>query len=81
MTVDNLPGVIYTDLEGHYVFPTPGLGEYRLDFEREHFTYAQRYLLIEHGRRVCDAKKPDCENCVLNDICPSAFTFKHNRRE
>lgn len=26
-----------------------------------------------HGRRVCYARKPDCENCVLNDICPSAF--------
>ncbi len=28
-----------------------------------------------HGRRVCHARKPDCENCVLNDICPSAFSF------
>jgi len=43
--------------------------------------FAANYLLIEHGRRVCDAKKPDCENCVLNDICPSAFTFKHNREK
>ncbi len=43
--------------------------------------FAANYLLIEHGRRVCDAKKPDCENCVLNDICPSAFTFKHNKKE
>lgn len=31
------------------------------------------YLLIEHGRAVCDAKKPKCDVCVLNDICPSAF--------
>jgi endonuclease-3 len=28
--------------------------------------------LILHGRRVCIARKPDCPNCVLNDICPSA---------
>jgi len=28
--------------------------------------------LILHGRRVCFARKPDCPNCVLNDICPSA---------
>lgn len=42
--------------------------------------FAANYLLIEHGRRVCSAKKPDCGNCVLNDICPSAFTFKHNKR-
>ena len=30
------------------------------------------HLLIFHGRRVCSARKPDCTNCVLNDICPSA---------
>ena len=29
--------------------------------------------LILHGRRVCDAKKPRCDECVLNDFCPSAF--------
>lgn len=29
--------------------------------------------LILHGRRVCIARKPDCPNCVLNDICPSAI--------
>ena len=32
-------------------------------------------LLIFHGRRVCKAKKPNCVQCVLNKICPSAFTF------
>jgi endonuclease III len=32
-------------------------------------------LLIFHGRKVCMAKKPQCEVCVLNKICPSAFTF------
>ncbi|HEX6708859.1 MAG TPA: endonuclease III [Rubrobacter sp.] len=30
------------------------------------------HLLIFHGRRVCKARKPDCPDCVLNDICPSA---------
>ena len=30
------------------------------------------HLLIFHGRRICKARKPDCPNCVLNDICPSA---------
>jgi endonuclease-3 len=29
--------------------------------------------LILHGRRVCDARRPACERCVLNDYCPSAF--------
>ncbi len=31
--------------------------------------------LIFHGRAVCTARKPNCESCVLNDICPSAFSF------
>jgi endonuclease-3 len=31
------------------------------------------YLLIEHGRAVCQARKPKCEGCIVNDICPSAF--------
>lgn len=29
--------------------------------------------LILHGRRVCIARRPKCGECVLNDICPSAF--------
>lgn len=32
-------------------------------------------LLIFHGRRICIAKKPKCSQCVLNKVCPSAFTF------
>jgi endonuclease III len=32
-------------------------------------------LLIFHGRQVCDAKKPRCDVCVLNKICPCAFAF------
>jgi endonuclease-3 len=28
--------------------------------------------LILHGRRVCVARKPRCEDCVLNDFCPSS---------
>jgi endonuclease-3 len=30
------------------------------------------HLLIWHGRRVCLARRPRCEICVLNDLCPSA---------
>lgn len=33
-------------------------------------------LLIFLGRRICTAKKPNCEICALNKICPSAFTFE-----
>jgi endonuclease-3 len=30
------------------------------------------HLLIWHGRRVCDARSPRCEACVLNNLCPSS---------
>ena len=30
------------------------------------------HLLIWHGRRVCEARRPRCEVCVLVDLCPSA---------
>ena len=30
------------------------------------------HLLVFHGRNVCLARKPHCDECVLNDICPSA---------
>lgn len=30
--------------------------------------------LILHGRRVCIARRPKCEQCVLVDLCPSAFS-------
>jgi endonuclease-3 len=42
--------------------------------------WAVNYLLITHGRRICNAKKANCEKCVLNDMCPSAFTFKHYKK-
>jgi endonuclease-3 len=28
------------------------------------------HLLIDHGRTICDAKKPLCSRCVLLDVCP-----------
>ena len=31
------------------------------------------HLLIWHGRRVCEARRPRCADCTLNTICPSAF--------
>lgn len=33
------------------------------------------HALIWHGRKVCNARKPDCENCVVAAYCPSAGTF------
>jgi endonuclease-3 len=29
------------------------------------------HLLIDHGRAVCTARNPTCDDCVLADICPS----------
>lgn len=36
---------------------------------QEDWTFAG-HVIIWHGRRVCFARKPDCGNCALNDICP-----------
>jgi endonuclease III len=30
------------------------------------------HLLIWHGRRVCIARRPLCEHCFVNDLCPSS---------
>lgn len=32
--------------------------------------YPFHVLVIEHGRRICRARKPECVNCVLQSICP-----------
>jgi endonuclease III len=36
--------------------------------------------LILHGRRVCIARRPRCEECILNDFCPSSTTRPKTRR-
>jgi len=33
------------------------------------------HLLIWHGRRICDARRPLCEACVLAELCPAARVF------
>jgi endonuclease-3 len=43
--------------------------------ERQQWTLLS-HLLIWHGRRICEARKPRCADCVLNDVCPSAFSFQ-----
>jgi endonuclease III len=43
----------------------------RLVPEEERGCFSLR--LIEHGRKVCDAKRPRCDICVLAGVCPSAF--------
>jgi len=30
------------------------------------------HLLIDHGRQICRARRPNCGDCVLVDLCPAA---------
>ena len=53
-------------------------------FPHEHWTNLT-HLLILHGRRVCNARRPNCAGCTLNDVCPAAFaaekrTATHSKR-
>ena len=37
------------------------------------------HLLIWHGRRVCIARAPRCEACVVNDLCPASRALDRSR--
>ena len=37
------------------------------------------HLLIFHGRSICDARKPLCEQCTMAHLCPSAFVAKSGK--
>ena len=39
---------------------------------RKQWTYVS-HALIWHGRKVCSARRPKCEECTINGVCPSAF--------
>ncbi|MDH5314494.1 MAG: hypothetical protein OEW66_11770 [Actinomycetota bacterium] len=30
------------------------------------------YVLIDHGRAICQAKKPRCGECIVEELCPSS---------
>ena len=38
---------------------------------REHWTMFSHWI-IWHGRRRCDARKPDCPDCEIRNLCPSS---------
>jgi endonuclease III len=40
-------------------------------FPRDNWTLLS-HLFIEHGRQICEARRPKCEECFLNDLCPSS---------
>lgn len=33
------------------------------------------YMLVNHGRKICSARKPLCPQCVIKHLCPSARDF------
>lgn len=33
------------------------------------------YMLVDHGRKICPARKPLCPSCDINRLCPSAEEF------
>ena len=37
------------------------------------------YLLVEHGRNICNAKKPLCLRCPIKNLCPSGKKFYKER--
>lgn len=38
------------------------------------------HVLQFHGRRICVGARPKCDACVVNDLCPSAFTFEKTKK-
>ena len=51
---------VKVEYELNAMLPPPEWGEFSL-------------RLILHGRRVCDARKPRCEECLLESLCPSSM--------
>jgi endonuclease III len=47
-------------------------------FPRKDWTMISHYF-IEHGRKVCVARRPRCEECVLSDVCPSSLAYGAGR--
>lgn len=39
------------------------------------------HLLVAHGRAVCQARKPECQNCVFSHICPSSEVLDVQKRD
>jgi endonuclease-3 len=40
-----------------------------LKFTPDEFKQDAHHWLILHGRYVCKARKPECPDCVINDLC------------
>ncbi len=42
-----------------------------MDLFPEKYWVSLTHMVIEHGRNICIARRPDCDNCPLYDMCPS----------
>ena len=49
-------------------------------FQKEDWTILC-HLLMAHGRKICIARFPKCERCVVNKLCPYAFTFGQRKEK
>lgn len=38
------------------------------------------YMLVNHGRAICNARKPLCYDCVINRLCPFRVTVTNSER-
>lgn len=38
------------------------------------------YILVDHGRKTCQARKPRCGECVINKLCPSEIASRNLSR-
>jgi endonuclease-3 len=47
-----------------------------MEITPDELKYPFHVFLIRHGRLVCKSQKPNCPDCVLADLCPSAFTLE-----
>ena len=41
--------------------------------------YDHHQVMMKHGQKVCFYHRPDCENCVLLDVCPTGKTILEKR--
>ncbi len=41
----------------------------------QEFKHHAHHWLILHGRYICKARKPECDRCIINKLCKSAFKY------
>ena len=58
------PGAGFTEMHDEMLALTPAGAELELHLN-----------LLRHGRRTCHARRPECGDCALVRMCPSAFNF------